>query len=113
MAEKTSTKILNLVQAQSQTTDELSKRLVKLEDLTNLQDSKNQNIIYAVLIATFLLIASIVAQVSLSDKADRERTDNLLEKVQAVENKLVELKITLSVLRDNISLIKTKNPYLK
>ena len=49
------------------------------------QESRNSNIVYAVLVATFLVIATIAVQVSVSDQRDRARADNLLERVHVVE----------------------------
>ncbi len=105
--------ISGLVEAQAKTLEELSKRLLKLEQATERQDSKNQNIIIAVLFATFLIVATVAVQVSLSDKSDRARTDNFLEKLYNVEKMQVELKIKQNNLTNDLGSIKTRNPNLK
>lgn len=122
MVEKPPSKseIFSIVQAQSQTVDEFSKRLVKLEQATENQDSKNQTVIIAVLIASFLIVVTIAVQVSLSEKNDRARADDFLERVHAVETKQLELEIKQSEigkdqqnLKDDVSSVRLKNPYLK
>lgn len=105
--------IFDVVKAQSETLDELSKRLVKIEQLANKQESRNFNIIIAVLVAAVLIVATIAIQVSVSDKRDRERADNLFEKVYETKEKQLEIEIKQSGLKDSLDLLRTKNPYLK
>ena len=107
------TEIFNVVEAQSETLDEISKRLVKIEQLANRQESRNFNIIIAVVIAAVLLVATIAIQVSISDKRDRARADQLLERVHSAEGKSLELGIKQSELKSTIDSIRTRNPYLK
>ena len=90
------TEIFNVVSAQSETLDELSKRLVKIEQLANRQESRNFNVIIAVLIAAVLIVASIAIQVSLSDKSDRKRSDNLLEQIHLTKEEQLRLDIKQS-----------------
>ena len=105
--------IFDVVQAQSETLDEVSKRLVKIEQLAERQESRNFNIIIAVLIAAVLIVATVAIQVSVSDKSDRGRSDQLLEKVHSVEEKSLELEIKQSEIKSNLDSIRTTNPYLK
>lgn len=115
MADQTPTKneIFKAVNAQSETLDELSKRLVKIEQLADKQESRNVNIIVAVLIASVLIVVTIAIQISTSDKRDRERSDELLEKVFEVKEKQISLDLRQSSIESNLELIKTRNPYLK
>lgn len=105
--------IFNVVEAQSETLDELSKRLVKIEQLSDRQESRNFNIIIAVIIATFLIIATVAAQVLLSNKSDRGRNDHLLEKIHMTNERQLKLEIKQSNLNDGIDSLRAKNPYLK
>lgn len=106
-------KIFNVVKAQSETLDELSKRLVKIEQLVDRQESRNFNIISAVVIAAVLIVATVAAQVLLSDKSDRERNDNLLGEIHTTKEGQLKLDIKQSELKDDIDSLRTKNPYLK
>lgn len=105
--------IFNVVEAQFETLDELSRRLVKIEQLADKQESRNFNIIIAVIIATVLIVARVAIQVSLSDKSDRERNDNLLERIHATKEGQLKLDIKQSDLKDDIDSLRIRNPYLK
>ncbi|MEI6553793.1 MAG: hypothetical protein WCO09_04435, partial [bacterium] len=97
----------------SETLDELSRRLVKIEQLADKQESRNVTIIIAVIIAALLIVVTIAVQISVSDKWDRERGDNLLEKVHEVKEKQVELDLRQLESQNEINSLKTKNPYLR
>ncbi|MBI4225333.1 MAG: hypothetical protein HY617_03295 [Candidatus Sungbacteria bacterium] len=105
--------IFNVVEAQSETLDELSKRLVKIEQLSDKQESRNFNIIIAVIIAAVLIVVTVAVQVLLSDKSDRERNDNLLEQIHTTKEEQLKLDIKQSNLKDTMDSLRTKNPYLK
>ncbi len=107
------TDIFGVVQAQSQAVDELSKRLVKIEQLADKQESRNTTVIIAVLVAAVLLVATVAIQVSVSDKQDRGRADQLLERVHGVEEKGLELEMQQSGLKDNLESLRARNVYLK
>lgn len=115
MTDQTSSKtvIIDIVQAQSKTLDEVSKRLVSIEKLTEKQESRNFNIIIAVLIASVFLVATIAIQVFLSERNDRGRNDNLLEKVNETKQEQIKIETEQSQLKDEINNLKIKNPYLK
>jgi len=115
MSEKIPSKveIFSVVQAQSGSVDELSKRLVKIEQLTERQDSRNRNVIITVIVASFLIFVTIAVQVSLSDKRDGERSDNLLEKVHEVKEKQMEFGIKQEDLSEEFNALKIRNSYLK
>jgi len=107
------TEIFKIVQAQSETLDEVSKRLVKIEELTEKQESRNFNIIIAVLIAAVLIVATVAIQVFLSEKGDRERNDNLLEKVNETKEGQIKIETEQSQIKDEVDNLITRNPYLK
>ncbi len=48
--------IVSLVEAQANSIDSISERLVKVEGLIEKQDSKNQNVIIGVLLAFILIV---------------------------------------------------------
>ena len=105
--------IFDVVKAQSETLDELSKRIVKVEQLADRQESRNFNIIIAVVIAAVLIVATVAIQVLLSNKSDRERNDNLLEQIHMTKEGQLKLEIKQSDLTNDINSLRTKNPYLK
>ena len=107
------TEIFNIVQAQSETLDEVSRKLIKIEKLTAKQESRNFNIIIAVLIAAILIVATVAIQVFLSEKGDRERNDNLLEKVSETKEGQIKVEMEQSQLKDSFDNLKAKNPYLR
>ncbi len=115
MPERTPSKseIFDVVQAQSETIDKLSERLVGIEQLADKQESRNVDIIKAVLVAAVLIVATIAVQISISDKRDRGRSDQLLERVHSVEEKGLKLEINQSEFKNNLDSIRIRNPYLK
>ena len=106
-------KIFDVVKAQSETLDELSKRLVKIEQLADKQELRNFNIIIAVVIATILIVVTVAVQVLLSNKSDRERNDNLLEQIHTTKEDQLKLDIKQSGLKDDVDSLRAKNPYLR
>ena len=84
--------IFDIVNAQAHSLDELSKRLVKIEQLSEKQESRNTTVIIAVLVAAVLIVATVAVQVSTADKRDRERADHLLEKIHEVELSSLKLE---------------------
>lgn len=106
MAEPSKKALVTLVEAQENTIKSISERLVKIEVLIERQDSKNQNIIYAVLIASVFILGTVAAEVILSNKSDKQFYTQLQRdvsdqglKTQALSNQMDNLKI--------------RNPYLK
>ncbi|PIQ68490.1 MAG: hypothetical protein COV91_03805 [Candidatus Taylorbacteria bacterium CG11_big_fil_rev_8_21_14_0_20_46_11] len=57
--------IVDLVEAQGSTIDDISQRLVNLEELINKQESRNKEILYAVLFAFLFVIGTVVVDVIL------------------------------------------------
>ncbi len=98
--------VTTVVTAQATAISEISKRLVYIESSTVKQEGRNQNVIIGVLIAVVLIVAAVAVQVSVSDKRDRERTDQLLEKVYENQLKTAEVNTSLELLR-------ARNQYLK
>jgi len=115
MTEKAPSKaeILLAVQAQSETLDSLSKRILKVEQRNEKQEARNNNIIIAVIVAAFLIIVTVASEVIISDKIDQTRADNLLERVHEVEIKQGETIIKQTEIEKDLNLIKERNPYLK
>ena len=85
--------ILNIEDAQISTLDALSGRLVKLEKLIEKQDNRNRDVIIGVLVASVLIVVTIAVQVSLSDRSDRQRSDDFLEKVYKLEADQTKIKV--------------------
>lgn len=102
----TKKEIVGLVEAQKTTIQSFTERLVKLENLNEKQDSKNQNIIIGVLVALILIVATVAVEVILSNKKDAQFYSNL-------EKNIYEQNIKVQDLNNQISNIKIRNSYLK
>ena len=119
MADKnpTKTEILGTVQAQAETLKELSERLVKIEGQTEKQESRNQNIIYAVLFALAFIVVTVSVEVVLSNKSDNSVANDFSEKLfnmqENTNNKINDLQNNINDIRSEFLLLKAKNPYLK
>ena len=92
--------IVSLVEAQANSIDSISERLVKVENLVEQQDTKNQGIVIGVLIALVLIVATVAVEVVLSNKKDAQFYSQLEKdiseqnlKVQDLSNKVDILKI--------------------
>lgn len=115
MTEKlpTRTEILDLVQAQAETAQNLSERLVEIERLVekqesrnDKQESRNQNGFYAVIFAFLIIVITVAVQVLLSTKHD----DSVYG---GIYNKVIDVQTNESNLQDQFDVLKAKNPYLK
>lgn len=102
----TKKEIVGLVEAQKTTIQSFTERLVKLENLNEKQDSKNQNIIIGVLIAFILIVGSVAVSVIISNKKDAQFYSNL-------EKNIYEQNLKVQDLNNQVSNIKVRNPYLK
>jgi len=102
----TKKEIVGLVEAQATSIDSISERLVKLENLLEKQDYKNQNIIIGVVVAFILIVGTVAIEVILSSKKDVEFYSNL-------EKNVYDQNLKIQDLNNQISNIKTRNPYLK
>jgi hypothetical protein len=102
----TKKEIVGLVEAQKTTIQSFTERLVKLENLNEKQDSKNQNIIIGVLVALILIVATVAVEVILSNKKDAQFYSSL-------EKNIYEQNIKVQDLNNQVSNIKIRNPYLK
>jgi len=98
--------LVGLVEAQANSIDSISERLVKIENLVDKQDSRNKDIIYAVLIAFVLVIGTIAVEVILSDKADNEFYSGL-------EKNIYDQNLQIQDLNNKVDNILVRNPYLK
>ena len=119
MADKnpTKTEILGTVQAQAETLKELSERLVKIEGQTEKQESRNQNIIYAVLFALAFIVVTVSVEVILSSKSDNSVANDFSERLFNIQentnNKMNGLQGTINGIQSEILLLRAKNSYLK
>jgi hypothetical protein len=102
----TKREIVSIVEAQKTTIQSFTERLVKLENLNEKQDSKNQNIIVGVLVALILIVATVAVEVILSNKKDAQFYSGL-------EKNIYEQNLKVQDLNNQISNIKTRNSYLK
>lgn len=99
-------KIIDLVEAQGKTTDSISQRLVNLEELINKQESRNDNVIYAVLIASILIVGSVAIEVIISNKND-------MQFYAGLEKSIHEQNLKVQDFNNKIDNLKIRNPYLK
>jgi hypothetical protein len=106
MSEPTKKEIVGLVEAQASTVESISERLVKIENLVEKQDSKNQNVIYAVLLAAVFIVVAVSSEVVISNKNDSQFYSQLEKDVYTQDLKTQGLINQL----DNL---KVRNPYLK
>lgn len=122
MVERLPTKveILEIVDAQTSTVDELSKRLVRIEQLVEKQEDRNSNIIYAVLMAAVLVVVAVAVEVIISDRADLRRSDSFLERVYTVERdgEKIDMELEKSweeirALKEDLDSLRVNNRYLK
>lgn len=98
--------IVGLVEAQAKSIDSISERLVKVENLVEQQDTKNQGVIIGVLIALVLVVVTVAVEVVLSNKQDSQFYSGLQKdvydqnlKVQDLNNKVDNIKIRNSYLK--------------
>lgn len=102
----TKVEIFKAVDAQGETIQALSQRILKIESLADRQEDRNRTIIIAVLVAAVLIVASAAVQVFFTEKSDRERADRLLETAQKAQSDAFMIGTDLQTL-------KVRNPYLK
>jgi len=84
--------IFKLTQAQSDSIQELSERLVKIEKLAEKQESRNQGVIYAVLIASVLILVTVGVEVILSTNNNQVTTMNIVAEINSVRDQNVDIK---------------------
>lgn len=108
MADSIPTKkdIVKLVDAQANTIDSISERLVKIENLIDKQDSRNQNVITGVLIASVLIVLTVAVQIIISNKTDKQFYSEL-------GNNISEQNLKVQDLSNQVYNIKARNPYIK
>ncbi len=105
--------IVDLVEAQGKTTDEIAQNLVdvtrrlkSVESLIEKQDSKNLNIIVGVVVAFIFIIGTVAVEVMLSNEKDGQFYSNL-------EKDIYEQNLKVQDLSNKVENIKIRNPYLK
>jgi len=91
MADKLSSKseILSVVGAQS---ENLSERILKIENSTEKQESRNHSITQVVLIGFVVIVVAVAVEVILSTKLDSSRIDQFNDKISGVQNQITEIK---------------------
>lgn len=98
--------IVGLVEAQAKSIDSISERLVKIENLVEKQDSKNQNIIIATVVALIFIVGTVAVEVMLSNKKDSHF-------YSGVEKNIYEQNLKVQDLNNKFENLKVRNPYLK
>lgn len=98
--------IVGLVEAQAKSIDSISERLLKIENLVDKQDSRNRDIIIAVLVAFVLVVGSAVLEVVISNQKDSEF-------YSGIEKKIYEQNLEIRGLSNGMENLQVRNPYLK
>ena len=108
MTEATPSKkeIVSVIEAQTESIDSISERLVKVENLVEQQDTKNQGVIIGVLIALVLIVATVAVEVILSNKKDTQFYFGLQKDVYDQNLKVQDLS-------NKVDNVRVRNPYLK
>jgi hypothetical protein len=109
----TRSELLDLVQAQSESSQDLSERLVRIEKLVDRQETRNdrqedrnQGAFYAVIFGLVLIVITVGVEVILSTKHDDSMYANVYTSIMNIQSKT-------SSLQDQIDVLEAKNPYLK
>ena len=98
--------IINLVEAQAESIDSISERLVKAEALIDKQESRNRNIIIGVVVAVVLIVATVAVEVLLSNRSDMQFYSQL-------EKNIYDQNLKIQDLNNILGNLKIRNPYLK
>jgi hypothetical protein len=102
----TKKEIVKLVDAQTNTIDSISERLVKIEKLIDKQDSKNSSVIIGVVVAFILVVGTVAVEVILSNRKDSQFYSGL-------QNNIYDQNLKVQDLNNKVENIKIRNPYLK
>lgn len=109
----TKTEILGLVQAQAETSQDISERLVRIEKLVDKQESRNdkqesrnQGALYAVIIGFFLVVVAVAVEVTISTKHEDSVYGQIYSDILDLGNKISDL-------RGQFDLLKARNSYLR
>ncbi len=115
MADKapTKTEILGLVQAQSETTQDISERLVRIEKLVDKQESRNdkqesrnQGALYAVILGFFFIVVAVAVEIIISNRQDNSVYNGINSEITETQNRVSDIQNQMDVL-------KAKNSYLR
>jgi hypothetical protein len=108
MTETTPSKkeIVSVIEAQTQSIDSISERLVAVENLVEKQDTKNQGVIIGVFIALILIVATVAVEVMLSNKKDAEFFSGF-------QKDIYEQNLKVQDLNNRVDNLKIRNSYLK
>lgn len=126
MVDKNPTKseILGIVEAQSESTKEISERLLSVERKLSIAegsinrfDTKNDNIIYAVVIGLFFIVVTVAVEVVLSNSNANDSMSTFFEKVNKLDDEFSEKNAILNnqvrELSTQMDLLRARNQYLK
>lgn len=102
----TRSEFLGVVEAQNETLQELSERLVRTENLTEKQENRNQNTLYVVAIAAVFIVVTVAVEVLLSNRDTSWRDDRAFNQYAKSQAKAADLQ-------EQINVLKARNPYLK
>lgn len=100
------TEILDLKKAQAETAQAFSERLVKVEGVVEKQESRNQGILYAVIIGCLFIVVTVAVEVIISNKSEATKYDQIFDS-------LIEMQKDNDDIQYEIELLRAKNPYLK
>jgi hypothetical protein len=93
-------------QAQAETLETLSARLVKIETLAEKQESRNQTVLYAVLMAAVFIVVTVAVEVIISRGQDGSDMNNFY-------SQMATIKQQQNSLQEEYDMLKARNPYLK
>ncbi|HEY4522159.1 MAG TPA: hypothetical protein VJH91_00785 [Candidatus Paceibacterota bacterium] len=106
-------RILSLEQAQSQTSKDVSERLVKIEGLVERQEGRNQSLLYAVVFALVFIVITVAVEVMLSNRSDTGYMQGFYERIQDQQNVSDDLEKQILDVRHQFDLLRARNSYLK
>ena len=110
-------KLTKINQAQSATVDELSRNLAAFEKRLDAQESKNQNIIIGVLCAALFVFISLVVSIVIYYYSNHDFYISTIDKLNDTgtlfNNKMNEQDIEMIELKNELSNLKARNPYIK
>ena len=105
--------IVGLVEAQANSIDDISKRFYRIENLVNTQESRNEkqesrnrDVMIAVLVAFVLIVGTVAVEVILSNEKDAQFYSDL-------EKNIYDQNLKIQDLTNQINNVMVRNPYLK
>ena len=109
--------IVGVIEAQTETLQELSERLVKIEELTRAQESRNHNITQVVIIGFVIIVVTVAVEVILTNRFDGSMAEKFYNTLESHRNnseeKINKLEDGVFTIRKDLELLRAKNSYLK